>query len=267
MAPTWQDWAEWKSRCAAGRCPPEVRHALHGFARSRFATYRERFERRRGMAPGQTLLPEARECWHRFESRLGVPGPRGGMPTKDWIFARVRAGADAPESTVEAGVTLMLRDVVRDYLSEACPSPSDLSLQETLGAGEAGGLTLEELLPGEGPDPRDEAAEREIRALGRQMAAKLAPELDERERIVVWAKVHGVSLAHPRLEQVAGCRRSMLGNLWTGVLRTVRARVRRAFLGESSETLARLALAVLDALAEEVRAEKSLADLRPDSFK
>jgi hypothetical protein len=253
--PTLEQWREWHSQCAAARCRPETRESLRLFGWLRFKHYALICG---GPAIGSGVLPDAAGCWHLAETRLATGRTRQSKRYKDWLFDRA-GGAAATLDAVQGGASLLLRDVVRDYLRREGPRPRHLSLDAPVSEGLP---TLAELLA-DTPDAAVE--ERDFQGVARPLAEALFAQLPDRERLVVLAKQLGVPLYHPAVEGAAGVHKSRVATLWQSVYRRLAARVDESQAGEVRG--ARLAISLqaaaeLDALIVSWgRVEKSAAVL------
>lgn len=91
---------------------------------------------------------DAEDGWHRFETHLLLKNTRGGKRYKDWLFARAEHVEWHPWDAIQGGATLLLRDVVREYLRREHAPDRVTSLHRPVGMVGDSNVTLEELLPG-----------------------------------------------------------------------------------------------------------------------
>jgi hypothetical protein len=255
--PTLDQWCEWHTQCAAARCQASTREALRLFGWARFKHYAVICG---GPAITTGALPDAAGCWHLMETRLATGRTRQDKRYKDWLFDRA-GGTTATLDAVQGGASLLLRDVVRDFLRREGPRARHLSLDAPMGEG-AGALSLAELLP-DSPDTTME--ERDLGRLAHPLAQAFFDRLSSRDRLVVLARHLGVPLYHPAVESLAGVRKSRVATLWQDVFRRLAAWVDQEQEGE--EHSARLAICLLAAteMGKLVfswgRLEKAAADL------
>ncbi len=211
-ATRWTDWCEWKVRCALGRCSEAVRHRLADFALQRMRTAARRAAPLTNLPDGVVeRLPRRPEAvWHLLETHAVTTQTREGKAYKEWLFARAAGEtADAACATVEAGATLMLRDVTRNLLSRECLAFGTLSLDARVAGCGEDGPTYRDLLP-DTFTPADALAARELEELAAGEAKALFEGLAVTERVGLAAKFSGVPLGHPRVLACCDCGRSML---------------------------------------------------------
>ncbi len=134
-------WREWRSRCAFDLLDARPREGLREVVAQRFR-WRVRKLSASGIWSGTTPdLPSDRECAHLFEAHLQLHHRRDGKSYKHWLLTRGRQDLD----TVQSGVMLLIRNVVKQWVNDVHPRTAPLSLQEAFGCD----LTLEQCLPGE----------------------------------------------------------------------------------------------------------------------
>ncbi|MEI7436163.1 MAG: hypothetical protein WCL16_05085 [bacterium] len=264
MGTTLADWTEWHARCALLLCGDAARTALPAFVHLRFKKYiRQYGAYLAGGADGALPMPAINDAWQLFETHLAVDETRDGRVYKTWLFDRVAGSSDDPVAVIQGGATLLLRDVVREYLRREHSPAGTVSLQAPLANGESV-WTLEELLP-DTADPASEAARRECEALSDGAAAVLFETTTLRERVAVLAKDLGLSCAHPDVVCAAGCGKTLTALAWQNVMQRLAARVRASFAGENREQLSLLAIMTATALQQRVRGwaavEKNTAHL------
>lgn len=237
-------WAQWKKRCALDLCSDHAQRMLRAFAGSRFMRCLER-------CPTAQDSPAHESPWHLFETYATVTATRGGKRYKDWIFARERTSGRDPLSAIEGGASLIMRDAVREFVRAECSPRGILSLDRPIGCGDAGSVTLLDLLPAQ-MDPASEVALREYERLAREHARELFPGLSGRERIVLAAKEAGLSLAHGSVEEAAGCRKSCLNTAYHDLLARICMFIKTEYSGDDPESVLTLALMTVRELVHEV---------------
>jgi hypothetical protein len=251
--PSLEQWQEWGAQCAAARCAPETRAALHLFGWQRFGHYARR-ARGEGVAG---CLPDAAGCWHLLEARLVTGRSRPGKAYKRWLFDRT-AGGGEPLDAVQGGASLLLRSVVRDFLRREAPRPATVSLDAPL-EGVEGRLTLADLLPA----PDATGAEPDAPRLAGAIARAAFDALDVRARLLVLAKHLDLPLYHPAVTAAAGTSRSRASEIWREAFERLAAEARRACPDEDAGGRLRLCLLAAPELARLIfqwaRAEKSAA--------
>ncbi len=258
-----EPWNEWKKQCALSLCAESTITLLRDFAHRRFHNYFRRYAERVGLRNSAAYDMDGRDSWHLFETHLQINKSREGKRYKDWLFARAGGAAAA----LESGATLLMRDVVREYLRREYSAAWMKSIQAGAGAGEERGWTLEDLLPGQA-DPLSDVMEREYKELAEKEAARILRDLSRRERIALAARAAGLSLAEPRIERAAGCKKSMLNQVWQTAAEKVAVEIRRAWAGEDRDAILQLTLSVFDTLKKQtilwISSETDLADFFTD---
>jgi len=255
--PTLDQWREWHTQCAAARCQAATREALCLFGWLRFKHYARIVG---GPAIASNALPDAAGCWHLVETRLATGRTRRDKRYKDWLFDRA-GGTTATLDAVQGGASLLLRDVVRDFLRREGPRAHQVSLDAPVGEG-GQGPTLADLLPDE---PDAAVDRRDLARLARPLAQTFLARLPERDRLIVLARHLGVPLYHPAVESMAGVRKSRVAGIWQDVFRRLAAWVNERQGGE--DRAARLAISLLAATELETlifswgRLEKTAAAL------
>jgi len=249
-------WLEWKQRCALSRCGPATAETLRLFGWQQFCRYARAG---RGEAV-DGRIPNAAECWHLLESWMVVGRTRRGKCYKQWLFDRL-VGCDEPLNAVRGGASLLMRDVVREFLRREGPALGQVSFDSPID-GQHGQLSPAELLPAAQVADADEPG---LGAMAQTFAHRLFERLEFRERLVVLAKGLDVPLYHPVVEQRVGVRRSRVSLLWRGVFERLAAEIDRALPGEERASLLRLALSAAAELNRLVfewgRAENNAAPL------
>jgi len=259
-------WTEWKRVCALGGCGAGARAALQGFAHHRF----HHFAARLAGGPWEDLVPglrhqiDAADAWHLFESFLEIRSTRAGKRYKDWLFARLARAVGNPLGTLEAGATLIMRDVVREHVRREYHARRECSLNAPLSNADGQPLTLEILLPAT-DDPVADVARREYAALADTLAGETCQSLRPRTRVAILARLLGLSLADPVVEEAAGCRKSALNEELTRFHQALRARVEERFADDGprgiADILCRTMLAIQERLLMAARANDDCAAL------
>lgn len=245
MARLFKYWCEWKQFCALDLCSEPARQALTHFGSTRFSNCLRKYLSLTNLTHPDGAMPGAGDCWHLFESFLQIKSNKGGKRYKDWLFHRAKIGRGSQESLLASGASLLMRDVVRDYLRKEFPNKRNRSLQvPTIGTG-TDTVTLEDLIPG-AADPADEAGLAELEEIAKGQARDCFDGLDRRFKIAMAARGKCLSLSDPVVERAAGCTKSTIYlSLRAGVEGLVRG-LQREFNGEDPETVRLLMVLVLD---------------------
>ena len=241
-------WGEWKERCALGLCSEPSQVALTSFAASRFY----RFVRKilpGGGAEGQAPYTVcAADAWHLFETHLLTANTRQGKRYKDWLFARAVGMDGAALDTIQGGATLIIRDVVRDFL-RAERSPSMMVSLNAPISSDVANLTLEDLLPGQIESGCD-LEMRDFARLAKEHAGEFLDDMTVRERLALLARQLAIPLSHPAVEEAAGCRKSVLSSALREFVSRVAARLTVAHPGDDPGSLRILAVMTFECLNE-----------------
>jgi hypothetical protein len=194
--------------------------------------------------------------------RTTVKTTREGKRYKDWLFARVDTAADSPIDVIQGGASLIMRDVVRDYIRTEHPPSNTDSLDEPLLKGES--ITLLDLLPAQ-PDPASDVCLREYECLAAGHADELLPAISGRERAAIAAKSLGIPLNHPEVEKAANCRKTALNKAYNFFVVRTASHVRDRYPGEDPECVLTLALFtvrhIAQAILSKINAESPLHPL------
>ncbi|MEI6970438.1 MAG: hypothetical protein WCL44_02890 [bacterium] len=243
--PELDQWLAWRDKGALALCPSAMQTALQTFVHGRFCRYARQYAPAFS-ADGAASLPQ-QDCWHWFETYFQLHPNRQGRSYKEWLFAR-RGGGNSMTiaDDVESGVSLLLRDVVRDYLRREHSNSRVFSLDAGAGAGEDGAaLSVKDLLPDE-LDTTDEVERREFEEIAAGLADSVIGALGYRERLALLGREVGLSLANPVILRLAGCGKSILAVAHRSALKIVAGCVAGAFPDEPEETKATLTVAVFD---------------------
>lgn len=210
---TFDHWCEWKKRCALTDCGPEAQSALMAFGRERWAKY---LSSEGGYGSPEQGELSTKDIWHRFEAWCWTEHIVNGKAYKDWLFKRLATHHGTPLQIVQSGATLLMRDVVREYLrhegrsrrpGQRKPEPS---LDESV-PGTDGAVTYGDLLPGE-LETESLAVLGDYQRLGREGAQAAFGDLSELQRIVLAARGLGLPLSNPEVERIAGRKKSVLSD-------------------------------------------------------
>jgi len=166
---------------------------------------------------------------------------------------------------LEAGASLMLRDVARNVLRRECLYAGTRSLDTPVAGCEDAHLTYRDLLP-DTFTPADDIAARELDALARAEAAAVFDGLSFRRRLGLLAKLEGVPLYDDELLALCNCRKSMLSREVRAALAELPKYLQQRYPGESSGDIRALAVAVLRALGNEIISWVRVENLLPGLF-
>ena len=261
--PSIEDWLQWKQRCALALCDPDTQSALQDFVCHRFQNYLEFYQKELSSDPDMRATSPASDAWHSFETYFYLNQTRHGKSYKSWLFAR---GLDSSHPlspslpAVESGVSLLLRDVVRERLRHEASPRRVRSLHDPVCVSTDNvPVTLEDLLPA-AVDMDRQVEQHELE----QLASIIINALSRRERIALLARECQMSCAHPSILKTAGCGKSMLAAAHLSALRRVAQYVRDVYPDESAHILASLTVSVFENMGPGVRkwalSEKGLSE-------
>lgn len=251
MAETqFEHWRMWHRECALARCSQRAVSDLESFAGKRMLTFLRRYITRTNL--GRYALPKLSdaEAWHLFESHMAVTATRSGKRYKDWLFARTRRAPSKAGAIVEAGASLIIRTVTRDFLQREFSPRAVVSMQTVVATGSAGAdLTLQDLLPS--PTSRVSTLDSNYEPLAERHATERLAALDHRDRVALLARSLGLPLNHGAVVTVAGCGKSVLSQGYRLLVTSIGEDVQRAYPDEGEGAM-RLALLIIQRLKDHV---------------
>lgn len=257
-------WLTWKEKCALGLCPSATQSALQAFVHERFRCYAGRYAAAFNVGEAEAASPDARDAWHWFESYFQLRSDRKGKSYKEWLLARVAAKSPMTPGDIESGVSLLLRDVVRDRLRHECSPKRVLSLNtEACRESEGARVSPMDLLPDDF-DISDEVERRDIERIAAWLADAVFGKLSFRERVALLGRELGISLANAGFLRLAGCGKSVMAEAHRSALTAVASHVSNEHPDEARATLAALTVAVFHVVKDRTiswaRAEKRLSE-------
>jgi hypothetical protein len=233
-----QAWRHWHEACALGLISETGRMQLRRVIADRFRSMLRKIN-----LHGQGMLsapPEA-DCAHLFESYCAVHQRRDGKKYKDWLLTRGRRDLD----TVQSGVMLLVRNVVREWIRDVHPKTAALSLQQCLGDH---GVSLQELLPDQKTPARSEDQTLWMAAY----LAEARADLEAVEITVLKLRAQDVIFSAPGIQETYGVGKSTLHKYHRRLLTRIAEAAVARFPELSPEDGVRLVLDILDALAQDI---------------
>ncbi|MDP6526240.1 MAG: hypothetical protein QGI24_02810 [Kiritimatiellia bacterium] len=259
-----QNWFEWKRQCALALCSPCTRHVLRQFAHARFRYYVAKYLHRTNLRNPAVISVEDRQAWHLFESHLELKTTRRGKAYKNWLLSRANEDEEGAIQALESGASLIVRDVVREFMRKEISPPRTMSLSRPLNDDFARPMTMADLLPGE-IDPTSKVEMREYSELAGGHAGDAFDDMKRREKIAVFCRSMGISLAHHVVAEITGCRKSSLSNSYRDAITRIASHIQHKYVKEDSESVKTLTLMTVQIVKEKVVAwaklEKSCARL------
>ncbi len=262
--PELKQWREWTVQCALGLCAAETRAELRAFVSLRFRHYARKCCFLTNADDPVQLFPSPADAWHLFESRLRLHQSPAGKSYKQWLLARGGEGAD--RALMESGVSLLVRDVVREYLRREHMPRTFGSLEQPVPGLTGEAVSLRELLPGDA-DTAATVEQRELDALAETCARDVMDRLSRREQVALLARETGRSITDPAVLQAAGCGKSELSRAYHKALETLASHVRSRFRQEDREHCAAIACATLEWVKALLSPEISWESGAAQSFK
>ncbi|OGV64744.1 MAG: hypothetical protein A2498_13570 [Lentisphaerae bacterium RIFOXYC12_FULL_60_16] len=219
---------------------------LMDFAGQRFEHNLQKFSHG-GSQTCRMMGLDADQAWHLFETQLRLKNTRQGKCYKDWLVAR-SAGEDAV-SAMESGASLIMRDVVRDYLCAEAGDPRNRSLDAPIETGPDGdrAVSMLDLLPA-GPDPADEVVWLELEKTASILAERFFNQLDWRSRTALLARDRQFALSDPVVLDMVGCAKSMLSRIYHKALYALAEQVQLFQPDETASRKAELSVRVFSHL-------------------
>jgi hypothetical protein len=246
------EWEEWGERCALAKTGAQARERLTRFLGQRFQSYLQRYARR-SLASQAPRRPDGdADCAHLFESWCALRQRRDGKAYKQWLAHR----GEGEASDYESGASLLMRDVVREWLRRECSPRGAISLHAPLGDA-AHGLSLADLLPAP-PAPLGPAQEEEWQDWLRQRVPRWLEGLGETGRMAFLARAAGLPFNHPRVIAATQASRSTLHERYRQEVLRIGREVRDFFRDPGGEEGVARSLEALQALSAELGARFSL---------
>lgn len=245
--PSAEGWRQWKERCAAALCDPEVEEAFQRFGRRHFQAHARFVPEASRQGAGWTRKVEGREAWHLLEAHFLAGRARSGKRYKDWLFLRCDGGAGDWLQAMEGGASVLMRDVVRETVRRECP-PSFMHSMDSIDDSEE--IPIEELIPSETYDPWRNLAEEEWLEQARHLAGEIVPRLGRRERVALWARSMGYGLSSSKVCHFANCTPGFLYKVHKIAVSSVCEQVRLFLPGASAVEHLHLARLVLEAAGQ-----------------
>ena len=249
--PMRDDWLLWKEKCALALCPKNTQAELRRFVQARFSRYIASYAAAYRGLETEALFPTPEQSWHWMETYFQLHRSRQGKSYKDWLFARASIGAAPAAESIESGISLLLRDVVRERLRSEYPSAQTLSLSTRTSAPGRSSLSVDELLPCSA-DTLDEVETADISGQAARLTQTVFNDLSLRQRIAILGREMGLPLSRPALLKAASCAKSALSAAHEKALLAVARHAADAWPSEPQDMRARLAIALFDSVRQRI---------------
>jgi hypothetical protein len=235
-------WSEWKRLCAIDLCSVDTVECLRAFGCARFEKL---------VLHSLPAAPRmsASQPWALLESYMTVTTTGHGKRYKDLLFARVVGSHDRPLDVIQGGATLIMRDVVREFVRSEYSPRNTTSLHEPIVVKDGNEITLLDILPS-AMDPAEEVCIKEYEELAREQAKQIVGRLSLRQRVAIVAKRAGLSLAHPAVARAARCKRTVLNEAYCCFVNDTALDVQRCYPDDGSQSVMTLSLMVVQSVAE-----------------
>lgn len=228
-------WHSWHRACAFDLLEEKERAWLKKVVGDRFRSRVRKLKHCGIHLPS----PENTVCAGCFETWCALHTRQDGKRYKDWLLNRGRRDLD----TVQSGVMLLVRNVVREWIRDSQPTVAELSLDQPLP--EAGGLCLFELLP------ERIAAEHPVqKSWAESRAAHLMEEAEPLERAVLRVRGEGRVFSHPQVRADTGYGKTVMHESHRQLLEKVAGDVKDEFPDLNVEESSALVLDILDQASE-----------------
>lgn len=205
MKVTYDDWVQWKERCAIANCEEETRSRMQAFVQMAISEARipKSFEGAKGEFLGDS--PEVRRhCASIFDGYMVPPGSRSGIRKKDRLLAATPRETETPTTEQMAACWVNYGfDCVRSALHQMLRKERSghVSIDQE---DEDGGSLGKSLAAPNTPSPA------EVDALNRVKKMLKFVALSDREHLVLWADANGINRTGSQMQQLADCGKSQL---------------------------------------------------------
>jgi hypothetical protein len=232
-------WETWQERCALELLSEPMRAGICQVMADRFRSRVRQVSHLPIFGNNRPDVPDNRKCAHLFESYCALHQRRDGKSYKRWLLTRGKQDVD----TIQSGVMLLMRNVVREWIRDCHPRTADRSLHDVTRLN----ITLEECLP-EADAPHqisDEVAE-----WMQTEQSNWIEELNAPEVAMLRARCKGLIFSDPRVQQETGISKTTLHKYHREVMVRWAGRLREKFPEIGAETGAGLILEAMDAIGE-----------------
>ena len=217
------DWREWKEKCAYQLCSEDAQARLGKFGSLRFKKYCSEGKTHKipkgelsdllgrlmdDPSGGSSQEHFAKQVWQHFDTSI-ILKKKDNKSIKDWMAAR-----NLTLESFESEASNQFREVVREYVKIERGKPlwrTNDSLDRTLGDSDDS-LTLGEMAKSDLPSPDKNLCLKELKEeVGRYFEG-----LSRDRQIAFAAKALNLSHDHPKVNELAGKKKSVLSSNWNG---------------------------------------------------
>lgn len=284
-------WAEWKTKCALQLCGPDAQDALRDFlwqhglrmtAKMQLSLidYFEPPSRAEEKVAIPNELNRAKKgkdnLWAYLEHRALAGVHQNGKSYKDWIFSHASHISDENHAlaAILQGVKLQLQMVLRDVLADEISlrkerrnrrSDEGHSFEQPADTNawlERAAQKAEELLNPSATRLITLAEKSDYDNIADQIAREFMASATLRDKVVLWAKLHDVSLADKRIIAAAGIEKSQLYTCCNAIDEWLRAKIEQFHEDDGGAYFLRAAVLhnLLDRITLWNNSEKLLCD-------
>ncbi|WFB35776.1 hypothetical protein P3T73_16615 [Kiritimatiellota bacterium B12222] len=249
-----QAWQQWRDACALALISEDASAQLTRVIALRFKSMLRKvnLHGNKGLA-----APSDRECAALFESYCALHQRRDGKKYKQWLLTRGRRDLD----TVQSGVMLLVRNVVREWIRDAHPQTAEVSLQKSVGlTGKS--VPLEQLLP----DCSSQSRSEEQQAWVLERIQKQTEFLKPAEQVALFLRAQGTVFSAPGVKQRFGFGKTLLHQRLRQLMERLVEEVKDHFPGVAGEEGVGMVLDVLDGWGQYFLCEISAENTRFSAF-
>ncbi len=235
-----QAWQHWREACALSLISEPERSHLTTVISQRFRSMLRKVNLH---GRGELSAPPLADCAHLFESYCAMHQRRDGKKYKHWLLTRGRQDLD----TVQSGVMLLIRNVVREWIRDTYPQTAPVSLQQIVGSGKTP-VSLEQLLPDSSADGRsaEQAAWIEYRV------SNSPSQLDPLKEAVLTLRAKGIVFSAPGVKEKVGYGKTALHQCHRDWMQELAEELREQFPGISAAEGASMVLDLMDELGRKI---------------
>jgi hypothetical protein len=187
------------------------------------------------------------DSWHLFETHVTTLKNRKGKHYKDWLFARLQHSDDPAIDVIQGGATLIIRDVVRNYIRDELLAEQTVSIFAPLSNNSNMTLTLEDILPGNS-NTTSPIILKEYEEIAEKRAKILFRRMSKRERIAFSAKAMGIAFSHKRVLQAAGCEKSTMLTAYKEFIFRTGLELKQEYENDDRESVLKLTMMIIECI-------------------
>lgn len=245
-------WQRWRELCALALIPDPERRQLNQVIGERFRSLVRKINLH---GNGSLSAPSDADCAHLFETYCAMHQRRDGKKYKHWLLTRGRRDLD----TVQSGVMLLVRNVVREWIKDTHPRTAAVSLQQKLGSD----ISLEQLLPDKEFLQRSPEQAEWVESKLKQTADSL----ETVERVLLLLRAQNRVFSAPGVQAEFGFGKTTLHKYHRNLLEKLAEEVSLQFPGLSPVEGTSLVLDILDGWGKSLLLKISAENSEPTAFR